>query len=145
MEMSKTPCMHEPLSAAVQRCCDARNRIFVRAAAALRPQPSSDNPNMDAEKLSDLITRAGAGYQIKGAASAAYRYAMPDPSTRQGIKDYIACVLHGMTVEAIGQHEGASLLAGARIALAGLKHTPPPGAQKAKTFSQAENETQPTA
>ena len=142
MSMYKTPCLHEPLSPVIQRCCDARNRIFLDAAKALR-QPSSENPAMDAQKLTGLLAQVAEDIDTRNAASAAYRYAMPDPSTRQGIKDYIACVLHGMTVDAINHRDGARLLAGACIALASLKHTPAPGAQKAKTFSQAENESQP--
>ena len=145
MEMSKTPCMHEPLSAAVQRCCDARNRVILEIAKSLRAQAAPGNLPLDTNEVADLINRAGAGFETKATAAAAYRYAMPDPGTRQGIKDYIACVLHGMTVEIISPREGASLLAGARIALAGHKRTPAPGVQKAKTFSQAENEAQPDA
>ena len=144
--MYKTPCLHEPLSPTIQRCCDARNQILLNAARALR-QASADTPAMTPEKLTELLAKAAESYETRAAAAAAaaYRYAMPDPSTRQGIKDYIACVLHGMTVDAINHRDGARLLAGARIALASLKYTPSPakGAQKANIDSQAENETQP--
>ena len=146
MSMYKTPCLHEPLSPTIQRCCDARNQILLNAAKSLR-QASADNPAMDAQKLSELLAKAAESYETRDAAAAAYRYAMPDPSTRQGIKDYIACVLHGMTVDVINHRDGARLLAGARIALASLKYTPSPakGAQKANIDSQAESESQPAA
>ncbi|WP_157440025.1 hypothetical protein [Terracidiphilus gabretensis] len=144
MSMYKTPCMHEPLSAVVQRCCDARNRIFLDIAKSLR-LPSPDNPAMDANRLADLLAKAGEDYDTRNAASAAYRYAMPDISTRQGIKDYIACVLHGMTVDAINHKDGARLLAGARIALAAHRGRRGKGAEKANTSGHPQIPSQPAA
>jgi hypothetical protein len=144
MSMYKTPCVHEPLSPVVQRCCDARNRIFLDIAKSLR-EPSPDNPNMDARKLADLLAKAGEDHQVRNTAAAAYRYAMPDPSTRQGIKDYIACVLHGMTVDAINHSDGSRLLAGARIALAAHRGRRGKGAEKANTPGHPQIPPQPAA
>ena len=145
MSMSKTPCLHEPLSPVVQRCCDARNRVFLDVANSLRPKPSADNPAMNPPRLADLLAKAGETYETQIAASAAYRYAMPDPGTRQGIKDYIACVLHGMTVQALNKEDGAALLAGARIALAGYRGRPVKGVEKANTSVHTEIPQQPAA
>ncbi len=144
MSMYKTPCMHEPLSPVVQRCCDARNRIFLDNAKSLR-QPSPENPAMDANKLANLLAKAGEDYDTRNAASAAYRYAMPDTSTRQGIKDYIACVLHGMTVDAINHNDGSRLLAGARIALAAHRGRRGKGAEKANIPGHPQIPAQPAA
>jgi hypothetical protein len=144
MSMYKTPCLHEPLSPVIQRCCDARNRIFLDAAKALR-QPSSENPAMDAQKLTGLLAQVAEDIDTRNAASAAYRYAMPDPSTRQGTKDYIACVLHGMTVDAINHRDGARLLAGARIALAAHRGRKGKGAEKANTPGHPQIAAQPAA
>ena len=144
MDMTGTPCLHAPLSPAIQRCCDARNRIFQDVAADKMRALGPIEPDVDRERLmADVLARVGKDYLVQKGAAAAYRFAMPDPSTRQGIKDYIACVLHGMTVDAVSKRDGAALLSGARIALASLKHTPAPGVQKAKTFSQPQNEEQP--
>ena len=145
MDMSKTPCLHADLSPVVQRCCDARNRIFRDAAASLRPAPTPQTPPLTPLKFAELIAKAAANRETIDAATAAYRYAMPDPSTRQGLKDYIACVLHGMTVDAISRHEGAALLAGARIALAGHRGKSHKSAQKANTQLDTENQQQPAA
>jgi hypothetical protein len=147
MDMSEAPCVHEPLSPAVQRCCSARSRIFIETAQALLPQisPDTDPSQLTATQIRIILKESGHLYETKLTAAAAYRYAMPDPSTRQGIKDYIACVLHGMTVEAINKRDGAALLAGARIALAGLKYAPSPSKQKANIDFSAENEAQQPA
>ena len=145
MSMFKTPCVHEPLSPVIQRCCDARNRVFLDVANSFRPKLSADNPAMNPHKLADLLARAGESYETTKAASAAYRYAMPDPGTRQGIRDYIACVLHGMTVQAINKEDGASLLAGARIALASYRGRPVKSAEKANTSVHTQIPQQPAA
>jgi hypothetical protein len=147
MDMYKTPCMHDPLSPAIQRCCDARTRIFLHHAAALRAPENlaTDNPAMDSEKLCELLTRAAESRDVQKAGAAAFRYAMPDPSTREGIKDFIACVLHGMTVDAIDTSEGYALLAGARVALAALKYIPTPAESKEKENIDFSGENGPQA
>jgi hypothetical protein len=143
MDMSESPCLHDPLSPAIQRCCDARNRIFIETAKSLRANPAPDNPAMNAEKFSELLAKAGQSYATRKAAAASYRYAMPDPSTRQGIKDYIACVLHGMTIEAVNQRDGAALLAGARIALASYRGRRSKSAEKANRPGNPQTQPQP--
>lgn len=140
MELSTTPCMSAHLSAAVGQCCDARNRVFFQAVyqarqAAPTPQPSVANE----EELLRLVY-AHSTYETDKRATIAYRHAMPDPSTRQGVKDYIACVVHGMTVGALSAGAGADLLSAAKIALAGVKYSPSPGAQKEKRFSEEQND-----
>ena len=144
MSMYKTPCLHEPLSPTIQRCCDARNQVLLNAARALR-ETSANIPAMTPEKLTELLAKAGESYEARNAAAAAYRYAIPDPSTRQGVKDYIACVLHGMTVDAINHSDGARLLAGARIALAAHRGRKGKGVEKANTSVHPQIPQQPAA
>lgn len=148
MNLHRTPCRHKPLSPAIQRCCDARNSVLRELNANQPPDPKQLTPTELSRygsigALNHLRTK----YDEEGRerAEAAYCFAMPDPSTRQGVKDFIACVLHGMTIDVFSSHKASMLLTGARVALAGTKHCPPPGAQKAKTFSQDENEAQPAA
>jgi hypothetical protein len=143
MDMSQTPCVHEPLSPAVQRCCDARNRVFYHSMQVV--QPDLDLAPLNSTQLTGILKEAGILYETQQVAAAAYRYAMPDPSTRQGIKDYIACVLHGMTVAALSNYDGTTLLAGARIALAALRgRRPRRGVEKANTPGRTEIEPQPS-
>ncbi len=50
------------------------------------------------------------------AANDAYRAAMPPLSGAGNIRDFIACVAHGMLLEAISSSNGASLLGAAQVA-----------------------------
>jgi hypothetical protein len=150
MNLQRTPCRHKPLSPAIQRCCDARNSVLRELNANQPPDPNQltfdkSDPTSSAQKYAMKTLREQYEQEGRERVEAAYCQTMPDPSTRQGIKDFIACVLHGMTIDVFSNHKASMLLTGARVALAGSKHCPPPGAQKAKTFSQAENEDQPAA
>jgi hypothetical protein len=114
--MNVVLCTHEPLSPAVQRCCDARNRMIERD----RNMPPEDLPQIPKD-LTDI--RAQGKYMIDSLIfldaldpNLAYRTAMPEPVNRRAIKAYIACVLHGMAIQAIEQQEGRNLLYGARTA-----------------------------
>jgi hypothetical protein len=144
MDMSQSWCLHEPLSPAVQRCCEARNAVFIRNVKIAQPDLDPD-ASINTTQLAAILKNAGILYETQSIASAAYRYAMPDPGTRQGIKDYIACILHGMTVEAISKRDGAALLAGARIALAAHRSRKGKGAEKANTSGHPKIPAQPAA
>jgi hypothetical protein len=129
---NEIPCIHDALSPAIQRCCDARNQVLIDNIQYEAPnQPKGFELNL--ETLAQLIGSAKLGFHAKKAADLAFRNAMPDPSTRQNLRDYIACVLHGMTVGAIRDDEGARLLAGAKIALASHRKSPGISKQKANT------------
>jgi hypothetical protein len=119
-----SPCTHEPLSPAVQRCCDARNRMIEIDRRSLDPD-YKDEDYPEIPKDDDL--RSLSRYQSKTLTllndrdpSLAYRSLMPQPTTREAIQDYIACVLHGIAIEAIDQGTGTKLLYGAQIAIAAL-------------------------
>jgi hypothetical protein len=59
-------------------------------------------------------------------AAEAYRKAMPPLSGRENISDFIACVAHGMLIEAIGGNDATKLLYAAQVALATLRRQPAP-------------------
>jgi hypothetical protein len=112
-----SPCTHEPLSTAVQRCCDARNHMIYFD----RNGPSEGLP----EPAKDIDTNLEARVMFQARAmhflhdhdpSLAYRAAMPEPIGRRQIKQYIACVMHGLAIEAITHEEARNMLYGARIA-----------------------------
>ncbi len=148
MNLHRTPCRHKPLAPAIQRCCDARNSLLRELNANQPPDPGQLDP-------ADLSRYGGVGAlnflrsqydeQARERTEAAYCFAMPDPSTRQGVKDFIACILHGMTLDVFSHHKASMLLTGARVALAGVKYTPAPSKEKANIDFSEENEAQPTA
>jgi len=81
-------------NAAVARCCAA----WDRAAQAPHLKGKSD-------------------YYAHLAGSQAYRKALPALDGYQGICDFIACVAHGMAIEAIKEAHASKLLYAAQVAL----------------------------
>ena len=142
---NETPCFHTDLSPAIQRCCDARNRILLDNMFSESSGPKPDDFRFNLKMLPELIYVAKVGYHARQAANLAYRNAMPDPSTRLGARDFIACVLHGMAVEAIRDDEGARLLAGAKVALASQRYTHETGKQRANANFNRKNDPQTEA
>ena len=136
-----SPCTHEPLSPAVQRCCDARNRMIqITRSAEHVPQPPEnfhDDRNARAEFEIEMMTMLN-----DRDPSFAYRSLMPQPTTREAIQDYIACVLHGIAIEAIDKGTGTKLLYGAQIAIAALpkeakgKRTDTPPSSTPRVFDE---------
>jgi hypothetical protein len=107
-----SPCTHEPLSPAVQRCCEARNRMIELDRSSLDPNfkgiPDPPKTN-DIREQFEFQTKALL-YLADNDPSLAYRSNMPQPTTREAIQEYIACVLHGIAIEAIDQACGTKLL-----------------------------------
>jgi hypothetical protein len=56
--------------------------------------------------------------------SIAYRRAMPSLSGPDNIRDFIACVAHGMLIGAIRDTDGARLLYAAQVARGALQNSP---------------------
>jgi hypothetical protein len=142
MEPSRKPCLHRPLNPAVQRCCDARNTIL-RESGANQP-PSLDaldpaDPKFSSKKFNLEIRHTEHNSKTQEKAETAFRLAMPDPSTRRGVQDYMACVLHGMTIGAISHNSGRELLSGARIVLTGLRDRHRPSEEKGNTSPHTED------
>jgi len=63
-------------------------------------------------------------WDIEKLAAAAYCHEMPDLSSLENIRDFIACVAHGMVILAIDRKEGPKLLFAAQVALSALHSHP---------------------
>jgi hypothetical protein len=113
-------CTHTHLSPAVQRCCDARNRA-IEANLAVTDYDGPDFPedvnNMDPIEFAKFKIRS-LQHVYSRCQHAAYLKAMPEPMGRRNIKDFIACVIHGMIIGVIERDEGKDLLYAARTASA---------------------------
>jgi hypothetical protein len=88
---------------AIARCCCASARAYKAALAQGKGKGSSD---LDAEQ--------------------AYRRAMPPLSGSENIRDFIACVAHGMLIGAIEGPDGARLLYAAQVAATAVRSQPAP-------------------
>ena len=88
---------------AVAHCCAASARACKAALATGKTKFSSD---LDAER--------------------AYRHAMPPLSGYENIRDFIACVAHGMLIGAIQGTDGARLLYAAQVAATTVRSQPAP-------------------
>jgi hypothetical protein len=62
--------------------------------------------------------------EIRVIGKIAYCHAMPRPSGASNIRDFIACVLYGMSVDIISGPEGTRLLYGAQVAHTALTKRP---------------------
>ena len=87
---------------AVGQCCEARLRALNLARSKEKGQYAADKD-----------------------AALAYRNAMPPLAGAGNIRDFIACVAHGMLIDAIAGPDGARLLYAAQVAQASL-HKPSP-------------------
>jgi len=101
-ETSATPSQPAPApaaephpSATVQRCCAVYHQALAQGA----------NDPKTREKAKE-----------------AYRNSMPFLSTHADIRDFIACVAHGMLLNIFWIDEGPRLIAAAKAALAALPH-----------------------
>jgi hypothetical protein len=88
-----------PKNAAIAHCCEAWKRRY------------------KAEKANDEDDVFAAHY-----ADESYRDALPALTDYEGIRDFIACVAHGMLIEAIQYKYGTQLLYAAQVALSTLRY-----------------------
>ncbi len=142
MEPNRKPCTHRPLAPAVQRCCDARNSVIREANANQPPGPDTldpKDPKFEDKKNHLGYKRSKHDDATQEKSETAYRLAMPDPSTRRGVQDYMACVLHAMTIGVISHNSGRELLSCARIVLTGLRDRHKSSEEKENASSHTEN------
>jgi hypothetical protein len=93
------PCIHqETRNPAVHRCCQARNRVLV-----------------ECKGLNLLDCKAA---QL---GAEAYLAALPDLASIQAIKDYAACINHGIAISVISPFEGNAMLGTARLVLDSIR------------------------
>ncbi|MGA2252573.1 hypothetical protein [Terracidiphilus sp.] len=89
------PCIHqETRNTAVHRCCQARNRAL------------ADCKNL---KLLD--------FQAAALGAEAYLAALPELASTQDIRDYAACINHGIAIRVIPPFEGNAMLGTGRLVL----------------------------
>lgn len=100
---SNTPPTLVPRNAAIERCCLAEKRS--RRDSRL--------------KRIDII-------ETEIRADEAYRKALPDLVGYENIRDFIACVTHGMTINTITAFQASKFLYAAQVALAALRREPRP-------------------
>jgi hypothetical protein len=72
--------------------------------------------------------KAKGQYWVLAANSAgqAYRNAMPPLTGKENIRDFVACVAHGMLIGAIEGKDGTKLLYAAQVALSTIRDKPAP-------------------
>ena len=109
-------CTHPPLNPAVQRCCDIRNQLIERS----RSMRSEDLPEVptDPNDLAGIIRLHGQIMVLSGVLdqNLAYRSCMPELVGRRNIKNFIACVTHGLAIGAIDSEQARNMLYAARTA-----------------------------
>ena len=94
-------CTHPDRNPVVQRCCEARNRV-----------------------LADCKGLAISDYTASCMGSEAFVAAMPDLTTIQEIKDYAACIAHGVVIGAVDGKQAPKLLSAAKLVLSALRFQP---------------------
>ena len=106
---------------AIVRCREALNRVCRETLEDLHLDPATggrlpDDPNEDEN---DKLTAEERYNELqKGLKDAfkAYREAMPPLSGAQNIRDFIACVAHGMLMDVFSSEEASKLLYAAQVA-----------------------------
>jgi hypothetical protein len=101
--------------------------------------PQDDNPLNDPALQNPAIARCSAAgnhaylqtkrkkngqYLAAAAARKAFSKALPPLDSPENLRDFIACVTYGMSIQAIDGEDGAGLLSAARVARAVYRPTP---------------------
>ena len=76
------------------------------------------------------LAKDGNRYAATDYAGRLYRAAMPAPSGRDGIRDFIACVAHGVLIGAISATDSKVLLYAAQVAQSALRDNTAPKASE---------------
>ena len=92
-----------------------------------------------ADAMQSAIDRDKHQYEAAKEARSAYRQAMPPLSGHENIRDFIACVAHGILIEAISGSDGARLLYAAQVAHTALNA--PAQSRKSTPASKPASET----
>ncbi len=136
-------CTHPPLSAAVQRCCDARNLLIERD-RNLTPEQLPDPPTDPKDIAGAIKFQSDTMILIDSLdQNLAYRAAMPEPRGRRNIKNFIACVTHGIAIGAINSDEARNMLSAARAATANIARHKKPKDRKKPVLAVHPQDLQP--
>ena len=100
--------------AALRRCCAAWQRAYD-------------------VKLGELKGAGEAKFHASRAGAEAYRNAMPMLAGYDGIRDFVACVAHGMLIDAFRLDDARQLLYAAQVANGALNHAPKPAPMPARS------------
>lgn len=68
------------------------------------------------DALQASLRKDESGYRAEKAAKAAYCSAMPPLTGSRNIRNFVACIAHGMAIDAIDSSQGARLLYAAQVA-----------------------------
>ena len=102
---------------------EAEAKKAANAVPSHTPTPPSGNSSVDhccrAYELAwETAKERGAGRNaVKAEAEQAFRRAMPTLAGKENIRDFVACVAHGVLIEAISGPDAARLLYAAQIAV----------------------------
>ena len=115
-------CTHPPLSPAVQRCCDARNQMIERDRNM--PPDQVPDPPTDPKDIAGAIKFKSDTMILMDSLdqNIAYRSCMPEPIGRRNIKNFIACITHGLAIGAIKPNQARNMLYAARAATLAIKY-----------------------
>lgn len=102
---------HPGTRAALKRCCTAWQRAY--------------NAHMRAHNY-DRFEKLDATHE----ASVAYCNAMPLLTGQDGVRNFIACVAHGILIDAIPREKSGSLLYAAQVAISTLREPGKPSRRK---------------
>ena len=98
-----------PEDSAIARCLSARQSVY-----------------------REELAKGKTSFSAARDAAAAYRSAMPSLSGQENIRDFVACVAHGMLLGTIEGKNATKLLYAAQVALSAIRRQPsPPGARAA--------------
>jgi len=99
---------------AIQRCCDARDR-----------------------SLEESFEQGLSSSQTKERAEKAYRDALPDLTGYENIRDFIACIAHGVLTGDIHPIEGPRHFYAAQVAISALRLEPKEKKPKNKKITKS--------
>lgn len=136
--------------AAVRRCCKAWQRVFDRELKkALEQARMEEELDCDEDSDGDLENRYERIFAAQEA-SRAYRNAMPLLAGSEGVRNFVACVAHGILIGAINKEQSGPLLYAAQVALGSIQRearsmkstiaaalTPPPSPRQAVIASES--------
>jgi hypothetical protein len=110
-------------NAAVRRCCDAHDRAYKTS-----------------------LAKGESDYSSSSKARRAFFRAMPPLDGYENIRDFIACVAHGMHIDFVLDDHSSKLLYAAQVALGVYRNrpTPPKPAAKSPTPANGDSESHAT-
>ncbi len=104
--------------------------VIAASPSQTSPDPAPRNPAVIRccqawqSSIEDSRAKKMDRFDAQDRATAAYRNAMPDLSGYENIRDFVACIGHGMLIGAFDGIEGPKFLYAAQVAIGALRHEP---------------------